>query len=481
MRTILLSFAAAGALAAQEPIASAEYAARRDSLAARIGTGVVIAFGGVTPTTDYGPFYQLPAFNYLTGYQLADAALIIVVQGGRSARTTLFVKRTAARRSLYYGAEPDATQLKTALGLDSRPIADMAPVADSMAEMGYPFYTVRDFRAADFAADDSLTRGGQFMKALATRVPDLVVHDAHPLVNGLRARKSEAELALIRKAAEISAEGHRELMRRVTEGSGEYEYQAIIESAFLRGGAERPAYGSIVGSGPLSLQLHYMKNRRAAAPGEVVVVDAAAEYRGYAADVTRTLPVSGTFTEEQRAIYRIVRDAQAAAERNAKVGMSLAASTDSSVAVRAKGLAKLGLIESEDATYDPAWQVDCERTPRACQQAYLFMIHGITHGLGLEVHDPMQAYTSGVFQVGDAFVIEPGVYISPALLDLLPDTPKNRAFIAKVRTIVERYANTGIRIEDAYVLTDRGLEWISRLPRDLEEVEALTRRPRPVP
>jgi Xaa-Pro aminopeptidase len=481
MRAMLATLTLAGALAAQEPIARTEYAARRDSLAARVGTGVVIAFGGVTPTTDFGPFYQLPAFNYLTGYQLADAAFIMVVQAGRNARSVLFVHRTAPRRSIYYGAEPGAAELKATLGLDSRPIEDITRVADSLAEMGYPFYTVRDFKAADFATQDSLTRGSQFMKALAARNEDLQVIDAHPLVDALRARKSAAEMALIRKVAEISAEGHRELMRRATEGAHEYEYQAIIEGAFLRGGAERPAYGSIVGSGPLTSQLHYMKNRRQFAPGEVVVVDAGAEYRGYAADVTRTLPVSGTFTEEQRAIYRLVRDAQAAAERNAKAGLSLAASTDSAVAVRAKGLAALGLIESENATYDPAWEVDCVKTPRACQQAYLFMIHGITHGIGLEVHDPMQAYTSGVFQVGDAFVIEPGIYIDPKLLDMLPDTPKNRAFIAKVRAKVTQYANTGVRIEDSYLLTDRGLEWISRLPRDLEEVETLTRRPKPVP
>jgi Xaa-Pro aminopeptidase len=124
--------------------------------------------------------------------------------------------------------------------------------------------------------------------------------------------------------------------------------------------------------------------------------------------------------------------------------------------------------------------VDCKANPRACQQVTLFSIHGITHGIGLEVHDPMQAYTSGVFQVGDAFTIEPGIYISPKLLDMLPDTPKNRAFIAKVRPVVERYVNTGVRIEDSYLLTERGLERVSLVPRDLEEVEALTRR-RPVP
>lgn len=475
MRFLLLCLVAAGTLPAQEPITRAEYQARRDSLAARIGTGVVVAFGGVTPTTDYGPFYQLPAFNYLTGYRLADAALVMVVRGGRGA-STLFVNRTAPRRTLYYGAEPDAAALRDSLGLASRPIGDVTTVADSLAALGLPVYSLRDFKAADFAGNDSLTRGGQFVKALAARHPGLQVVDAHPIVNQLRARKSEAELALLRKAAQISSDGHRELMRRVADGGHEYDYQAIIEAAFLRGGAERPGYGSIAGSGPLSLQLHYMKNRRQVAPGEVVVVDAGAEYQGYSADVTRTLPVSGTFTPEQRAIYRLVRDAQAAAERNSRVGMSYAAAHDSSYLVRAKGLAALGLIESEEATYDPAWPVDCAANPQGCRQATLFTIHGITHGIGLEVHDPMQAYTSGVFQVGDAFTIEPGLYLSPALLDMLPDTPKNRAFIARVRPVVERYANTGVRLEDSYVLTERGLERISQLPRDLEEVEALTRR-----
>jgi Xaa-Pro aminopeptidase len=341
-------------------------------------------------------------------------------------------------------------------------------------------WELRDFAAADFAEEDSLTRGGQFVQALAARHAGLAVKDAHAILNQLRARKSEAELALIRKAAEISANGHAELMRKIGPGMHEYDLQAIIEHSFRRAGSERPAYGAIVGSGPKSLELHYMKDRRAMQPGEVVVIDAGAEYDGYTADVTRTLPVSGSYTPEQRAIYQLVREAQAAAERNSKAGMSIRAAADSSLAVRARGLAALGLVESADALYDPPWQVDCQRSPASCRQAAIFTIHGITHGIGLEVHDPLQAYYDGRFQVGDAFVIEPGIYISPKLLEILPDTPRNRAFIAKVAKTVERYANTGVRIEDSYLLTERGLEWISRVPRDLDEVEALTRR-RPVP
>ncbi|HEX9893886.1 MAG TPA: aminopeptidase P N-terminal domain-containing protein [Gemmatimonadales bacterium] len=467
------------ALSAQ--ITRPEYVARRDSLAARVGDGVVIALGGVTPLSDFGPFYQLPAFRYLTGYEYADAALIMAVRGGRGT-ATLFVKRTGARTSIYYGQEPDSAALQRDLGLASRPLSQLTEVVDSLLRAGsVPVFELRDFAAADFARQDSLTRGGQFVKALAARHQGLEVRDAHAIVDLLRARKSTAEQELIRKAAAISAEGHTELMRRIENGMHEYDLQAIIEYSFRRAGAERPAYGSIVGSGPLTLQLHYMKDRRAMQPGEVVVVDAGAEYQGYAADVTRTLPVSGRYSPEQRAIYQLVRDAQAAAERNSRAGMSRQAALDSSIVVRAKGLAALGLIESPDATLDLPWQATCDTTPQACRQVTLFTIHGITHGLGLEVHDPIQAYQDGMFKVGDAFVIEPGIYLSPRLLDMLPDTPRNRAFIAKVRKTVERYANTGVRIEDSYLLTEHGLERISMAPREIDEIEALTRRRAPIP
>jgi Xaa-Pro aminopeptidase len=480
----LLAVAAALTLPAplRGQIERSEYAARRDSLAARIDSGAVIAFGGRTPVADAGPFVQVPAFTYLTGYDYADAGFIMVVRRGLGT-STLFVHRTAPRRSLYYGHEPDSTDLARDLGLASRPAEDLFSVADSLARLGLPFWTLRDYAAADFAQADSLTRGTAFMRGLAARHPGLAVQDAHPMVERLRARKSPAELALIRRAAEISAEGHKALMGGIAEGMHEYDLQAIIESTFLREGAERPAYGSIVGSGPNGTLLHYMKNRRAMEPGEVVVIDAGASYRGYAADITRTLPVSGRFSPEQRALYQIVLDAELAAERNSKAGLSIQAAQDSSIDVRALGLARLGLIESADATFDPPWPADCARVPRACRQVMLWAIHGISHGLGLEVHDPLQAYYDDrTFQPGDAFTIEPGIYVSLRQLEILPDTPKNRAFAAKVRGAVERYQGTGIRIEDDYVITERGLEWITRLPRGLDEVEAtIRRRGAPVP
>src|ERR1041385_7279493 len=134
-----------------------EYAARRDSLAGRIGSGVVIAFGGRTPVSDFGPFYQLPAFRYLTGYEFADAALVMVVRGGRGT-STLFVTRSTPRRALYYGEEPDSAAIARQLGLASRPASDLAAAADSLASAGLPPFGLRGGGGAPLAARDRSPR-----------------------------------------------------------------------------------------------------------------------------------------------------------------------------------------------------------------------------------------------------------------------------------------------------------------------------------
>ena len=145
--------------------------------------------------------------------------------------------------------------------------------------------------------------------------------------------------------------------------------------------------------------------------------------------------------------------AQEVAERNSKVGMRPQVGADSSFMVRARGLARLGLIESEDATIDPPWNNNCQPGQQNCTQAYLWMIHGITHGLGLAVHDPIQAsFGDRTFKAGDVFTIEPGIYISTRALASLPDTPKNRAFIARVRAAVVKYENTAVRIEETILV-----------------------------
>ena len=470
---------AAGPLMAQVP--QAEYSTRRDSLAAKLGDGLLVAFGGRTPVSDFGPFFQLPDFRYLTNYNEPDAVLVMQVRGGKQT-STLFITAAGARQAFYYGRRPDSLTVVQTLGMRARSAGVVEAVIDSMAAGVTTVFTLADFAAADFAAQDSLTRGQQWERRFAASHTAIAMRDAHPYVFQVRAKKSDAELALIRRAAEISSEGHKAAMR-LQGATKEYELQAAIEYEFMRGGGARPSYGSIVGSGIRGTQLHYMKNRGDLKPGELVVIDAATEYEGYAADVTRSIPVSGTYTPEQRTMYQLVLDAQLAAERNSKVGLSSIAAQDSSEDVRARGMAKLGLIESVDASLDMPWRTDCVNAPRSCRQAMFWMIHGISHGIGMAVHDPAQFYSGNrTFKVGDAFTIEPGIYISTAMLDALPDTPKNRAFIAKVRDAVLRYQNTGVRIEDDYVITEKGTERISTAPREIDEIEALMRRTaRPIP
>ena len=454
-------------------ITSAEYAARRDSLAARIDSGVVVAFGAPDPTA-IARAPQLPAFRYLTGFLEPNAVLVMVVRGGRPAGT-LYLQPRSPARALYDGFPPDSSEVARETGLAARSMAALAPAIDSLAASGLPFWTLRDFSGGDYASQDSLTRGASFERDLLRRQPGLALRSAHPIVDSLRARKSPAELALLRRAIAITVAAQREAMRFVRPGRWEYEVEALYQSAFRRAGGDGAAFGSIVGSGPNSTQYHYQANDRRMAAGEVVVMDVGAGFGGYAADVTRTVPVSGRFTPEQRAVYQIVRDAQEASARVLGPGAGWRAWRDSARAVVARGVTRLGLTEGVDATFDPPWKSLCAVEPVRCTQAFLYMAHGLGHGIGIEVHDPPSPYPNtadGTFEPGNVVTIEPGIYVSTRLLDMLPDTPKNRQMIARVRAAVVRYDNTGIRIEDDYLVTPNGAEWLSRAPREITEVEA---------
>lgn len=170
---------------------------------------------------------------------------------------------------------------------------------------------------------------------------------------------------------------------------------------------------------------------------------------------------------------QIVRDAQEAASKVAGPGVPYQAWRDSARAVVARGVARLGLTEGVDATFDPPWADTCTADASRCRQGFLYMAHGLGHGIGLDVHDHPYAWVGeGAFAAGDVFTIEPGIHVSTRLLDLLPDTPRNRAMIAAVRSAVKKYDNIGVRIEDDYLITPAGAEWLSRAPREVGEVEA---------
>jgi Xaa-Pro aminopeptidase len=462
-------------LVARAQFAATEYAQRRVALMAQIPEGVVVALGAHEPAQDYLSFYQAPSFNYLTGYLEPDAVLVMTKTPGGSS-STLFVEPRIPAREVWVGARLGIEGAQRRTGLTARDIGDFPKVADSLAAAGLPLYVVGDLGGEDNGDHAGLTADQQFIVSLRNRHSGLVVKNATPFVEQLRGNKSPAEIALIRKAAEITANAERAAMQALQPRMNEYEIQALVEYVFRRNGSDRPSFASIIGSGPNATALHYNRDDRVIESGDLVVMDIGASYQGYAADVTRTIPATGTYTTTQRAVYQIVRDAQAAAERQAKLGAPAHLMTDSATAVLAAGLTRLGLIEGPNATYD----CDFGGQPAQCPQYQLYYMHGLGHGIGLEVHDPDQYYYSQTIAAGSAFTIEPGIYVRADVLEVLPPTSRNRALATKLHAAVEQYRNIGVRIEDDYVATSAGIEWISRAPRELAEIEALMKTPRRV-
>ena len=468
--TALTVFAPLGVTSvASGQIAASEYAQRRTALAAKLQDGVLLAIGSREPAQDYLSFFQNEPFTYLTGYNEPNAALVMVKRGGQTS-AMLFVEARNPAAEVWTGKRFGPEGASKATGIEARPVEQLRPVLDSLLSSASQLYVVGDVRVGGPANESRvLSADDQFVRRLLTSRPNVKLASANQHVSALRGTKSEAELDLIRKAVMITVDAQREAMRAIEPDMNEFEIQSLIEYTFRRNGADRPSFSTIVGSGPNSTTLHYNADNRFMNAGEVVVMDIGASYRGYAADVTRTVPISGTFSADQKSIYQIVRDAQAAAERQAKPGAKASLMSDSASATIGAGLARVGLIESPTATYD----CGNPQQPQQCSQIELYYMHGLGHGIGLEVHDPEQFYFTGTIAAGSAFTIEPGIYVRENLLEILPKTARNDALIARIRPAVEKFRNIGIRIEDDYVVTSQGVEWISRAPREIAEVEAM--------
>ena len=452
-----------------------EFAARRAAVVAGMPDGALVALGAHEPAQDYLSFVQSPSFYYLTGFKEPDAALIVVKRGGQVVSSTMFVQPRLPSREVWTGSRLGVEGIGKLTGMRGRSVEDLPKVLDSLASVGVAMSVVGDLgeggggngAAALLAAH---TPDRQIFERLRATHAGLKVTPFNEAVERARGKKSVAEQRFIRQAVDITVLAQREAMAAIEPGMNEFEIQALIEYTFRRNGADRPSFSTIVGSGPNSTTLHYNADDRFIVPGDVIVMDIGASYKGYAADVTRTVPASGKFSPQQRAVYEIVRAAQAAAERQAKLGASSRLMTDSSSAVLAAGLAKLGLIESPTATYD------CEAgSTRQCPQYRMYYMHGLGHGIGLEVHDPEQYYVTSRIAPGSAFTIEPGIYVRAGVLEEMPDSPRNREVAAKLRSAVNTYRNIGVRIEDDYIATESGVEWISRAPREIDEIEAAMR------
>lgn len=453
-------------------IEQSEYQARRAAFAASLDSAAghhdwtALITGGEEPAQDYLSFVQKPRFEYLTGFH-EPAAALVMARRGTALRQILFVLPRDPSREVWTGTRLGPAGVSGALGMDGRDRAQLVASLDSLIGNDTTLVLVGD----ESRGDVPLTPDDVLARQLVKDNPKLRVVSANRAVDALRRLKSPAEVDFIRKAVAITVDAQRAAIQTVRPGINEFELQALIEYTFRKNGADRPSFSTIVGSGPNSTALHYNADDRFIQSGDVVVMDIGASYRGYAADVTRTVPSNGVFTPAQREIYQAVRDAQAAGQRQATLGADARLMSDSATKSLTASLTRLGVIESPDATYD------CTDNPSGvCPQYRLYYMHGLGHPIGLEVHDVgVPGRQVGRLSPGDAFTIEPGIYVRGNILDIISDTPRNRAMKAHIASAVSRYANTGIRIEDDYVMTDHGVEWISTAPRELDEIEALMR------
>ena len=469
---LLLPLIATRPLGAQ---ARQEFAARRLALLGRVPDGVTVVLGAPEPAQDFLSFSQAASFYYLTGFKEPDAALVMVRKGGQAVYSTLFVRQRQAGREVWTGTRLGAEGVEAFAGMRGRVVSELIPVLDSLANTGVPFFVVGEVTTETDEPSSMgftpLTPDEQLIERLKKKHPSIKVTVVNDVVERLRGTKSASEQALIRKAVEITVRAQKEAIPAIRDGMNEFEIQALIEYTFRRNGADRPSFATIVGSGPNSTTLHYNADDRFIGINDMVVMDIGASYKGYAGDVTRTVPASGHFSAPQRDIYQVVRDAQAAAEKTAVLGAPSRNMNEVATTALSAGMARLGLITSSEATYD----CNVGPAPRQCPQYRLYYMHGLGHGIGLEVHDPDQYYYTSKLSPGSAFTIEPGIYVREHVLEELPDTPRNRDIANRLRPAVTKYRNIGVRIEDNYLVTDRGVEWISKAPREIAEIEALMR------
>ena len=480
-----------------------ELAGRRQEVQKRIGDrGVLVLFSTeprvYTNDVDY-PYRQENNLYYLTGIKQAGVTLVMV-PGAKTAREYLFAPPRDPRLETWYGKMMSVDELRARSGvqtvIDSKYLgnflATIAPrAAEVLPEKPVPnpdekqrsawreeFQSVIDAARGDkldlyllipFEKDSREYRKEQaFASALGSTAAGITVRNAAPIFGELRLRKSEWEIKLLKQAVDITSEAFHRVYSMATPGVHEYEVQAEFEYTFRRRNADNWGYPCIVGGGENATTLHYITNQERLADSSLLLMDCASEYDHYSADITRTIPVNGKFNPRQADIYRIVYDAQEASIKAVRTGNVVSRRTDPkivptsvhgrSVDVIKEGLLRLGLITSKDN-----------------EEYRIWFMHGTSHWLGMNVHDVGDYSTP--LAPGMVLTVEPGIYIRPDALDVLPSTPEMEKFKQAVRPAFEKYKGIGVRIEDDVLVTSGDpINLSGGIPRKLEDVEAAMAR-----
>jgi Xaa-Pro aminopeptidase len=430
------------------------FAAHRQKFAAKLPEGAIAIFRTAPETsveTSPDPFRQDSDFWYLTGFSEADAVAVIRPGAAEGQRYVLFVPPKDLSKEQWTGWRAGVDGAKTDFAAEQS--YSVEELWKKLPELAVGARALYYSDGGDSAFRDKLQAAWNAGNANAT-VPRPIA-EAGPIVHQLRLVKDATEIALLRRAAELSAEAHIAALREVKPGRYEYDLKAVMVAACLAGGAGRMAYPPIVGSGRNSVILHYEPANQRMDRGGMIVNDTACEYSMYAADVTRSYPVSGRFTPDQRAIYDIVLAAQKAAIAAVKPGIPFHTMHDKTVEVVVDGLFRLGLLSGN-------------RDELIKAKAHSkFYPHGSSHWVGLNVHDPgsyglpegtdhAERYTKAgtLLEPGMVFTVEPGIYIPEA------STPD------------KRWWNIGVRIEDEILVTATGGECLScAAPREVVDLE----------
>ena len=432
-------------------ISKAEFARRRKNLMGMMDKHTIAIIPGAREVTrsrdtEY-PFRQNSDLFYLTGFEEPDAVLVLV-PGRRQGQVVLFCRERDPDMELWNGYRLGPEGAVAYLGIDDAfPIDDLDEILPGLIEGTQRIY----YSMGHDDVFDQRVMGwvNQIRKLVRTgAAPPADFTDLAFLLHEQRLIKSAAEVRVMRKAGEISAAAHVRAMQECQPGRYEYHLEAAIQHTFAEHGARFPAYNSIVGSGANACVLHYTENASKMRAGDLVLIDAGCEYQGYAADITRTFPVSGQFSNEQRAIYDVVLEAQRAAIAKVRPGNTWNQPHDATVRVITRGLIKLGLLRGKERELIKA-------------EAYRdFYMHRAGHWLGLDVHDVGEYRVDGRWrqlEPGMVLTIEPGIYIAA-------DNTK----------VPKRWRGIGVRIEDDVVVTEQGCDVLTGdVPKRADEIEAL--------
>jgi len=398
------------------------------------------------------PYRQESNFYYLSGFEEPESMLVINPSHPKY-KYIMYVRKRDRRRETYDGPRAGVEGALATFKADTAfYIEDFDRNIIRFIQYNRPIYYTFGINPET----DALVR-----KRLIERRSggNWAITDPAPFLDQMRLIKNDGDWKMgLKKAINISVAAHLEAIKSIEPGMYEHEIQAVFEYVFRKNGSPRNGYNCIVGSGYNSTILHYNLNDQKIKDGDMILMDCAAEYGYYSADITRAVPANGKFTIEQKEIYQIVLDAQNTAINMVKPGIKKNELDKAINDILGKGLVKLGFIKDK-------------------KDYRMFSLHGYAHWIGLEVHD-VGAYTqngeSVILEPGMVFTVEPGLYVRPDVFEKMQERGYSEKEIAKIRPRVEKYLNIGVRIEDDIVVTEGGFENLSKgVPREIAAIEKL--------